>query len=56
MATISFTRRLEIEGDESASAFLRAAEEVREHRPIERKNVLRDRESGLRSLRKRYSH
>jgi hypothetical protein len=55
MATKSFTERLEIQSDESASAFLKAADEARNHEPIERKNVLRDRESGLRSLRERYS-
>jgi hypothetical protein len=56
MATISFTRRMEIECDESASAFLKAAQDAKEHEPVKRMNVLQDRESGLRSLRKRYSH
>lgn len=56
MATISFTKRLEIKSDESASAFLKAVDKARDHEPIERKNVLSERESDLVSLRKRYSH
>jgi hypothetical protein len=56
MATVSFTKRLEIKSDESASAFLRAANEARDRDPIDRKNLLCDRESDLISLRKRYSH
>lgn len=56
MATKSFTERFEIQSDESASAFLKAADEARDRKPIERKDVLEDRESGLRSLRERYSH
>ena len=55
MATVSFNRPLEIRSDESASALIKASKEADSHKPIERIDI-RERESGLSSLRKRYSH
>jgi hypothetical protein len=56
MATISFSKPLEIRSDESASALLKASQEVESHKPIKRLDISRDKESGLSSLKKRYSH
>jgi len=56
MATISFSKPLEIMSDESASALIEAAEDKSSHKPIKRVNISRELERGLPSLKKRYSH
>lgn len=56
MATISFSRPLEIMSHESASALIEAAEDKSSHKPIKRVNISRELERGLPSLKKRYSH
>ena len=56
MATISFSKPLEIMSDESALALIEAAEDKSSHKPIKRVNISRELERGLPSLKKRYSH
>ena len=56
MATVSFNKPLEIRSNESASALIKASKEADSHKPIKRIDISRERESGLSSLRKRYSH
>jgi|ADurb_Met_02_Slu_FD_contig_21_649724_length_517_multi_8_in_0_out_0_1 hypothetical protein len=56
MATVSFNKPLEIRSDKSASALIKASMETDSHKPIKRVDISRERESGLSSLRKKYSH
>ena len=54
MATISFLRPMIIKDDKAAAALIKAAN--RTHKPIRKIDISRELESGLASLKKRYSH
>ena len=54
MATISFLTPMIIKDDKAAAALIKAAN--CSHKPIRKIDISRELESGLVSLRKRYSH
>lgn len=56
MATYSFDKPMEIRSDEAASALIEAAREDNNHKSFKRMDISRERESGLSSLKNRYSH